>query len=81
MMYDDRMRTTLDLDDDVLQAIKERAALQKKTAGQLLSELAREALCPLVKYTIRNGVPVIHGRPGSRIITTANVKRWMDEDV
>jgi hypothetical protein len=75
------MRTTLDIDDDVLQAAKERAAVQKKTAGQVLSELAREALCPRRKYKLRNGVPVIHRRPGSPIITSADVKRWMDEDI
>lgn len=38
------MRTTLDLDDDVLLAVKERARRQKRTAGEVLSELAREAL-------------------------------------
>ena len=40
------MRTTLDIDDDVLQAAKELGGLQKKTAGQILSELARKALAP-----------------------------------
>jgi len=75
------MRTTLDIDDDVLQAAKERAAVQKKTAGQVLSELAREALCPPRTYKLRNGVPVIHRRRGSPIITSADVKRWMDEDI
>jgi hypothetical protein len=38
------MRTTLDIADDVLQAAKELARRQKKTAGQVLSELARKAL-------------------------------------
>jgi len=38
------MRTTLDIDDDVLQAAKELAEAEKKTAGQVLSELARKAL-------------------------------------
>jgi hypothetical protein len=75
------MRTTLDIDDDVLQAVKERAAMQKKTAGKLVSEMMREALCPPTKYTIRNGVPIIHRKPGSRIITNEDVKRWMDEDI
>ena len=46
-MRDDRsVRTTLDIDDDVLQAAKELGGLQKKTAGQILSELARKALAP-----------------------------------
>jgi len=38
------MRTTLDIDTDVLQAAKERARREKKTAGAVISELARQAL-------------------------------------
>ncbi len=38
------MRTTLSLDDDVLLAVKERARREKRTAGEVLSELARLAL-------------------------------------
>lgn len=38
------MRTTLDIADDVLQAAKERARHEKKTAGQVISDLARRAL-------------------------------------
>ena len=38
------MRTTLDIDDDVLQAAKERARRDKKTTGEVISELARRAL-------------------------------------
>ena len=38
------MRTTLDIAEDVLQAAKERARRENKTAGQVISELARAAL-------------------------------------
>lgn len=38
------MRTTLDLDSDVLQAAKELAKREGKTAGQVISELVRRAL-------------------------------------
>jgi hypothetical protein len=38
------MRTTLDIDDDILQAAKELARAEKKTAGQVISELARRGL-------------------------------------
>lgn len=38
------MRTTLSLDDDVLMAVKERARRERRSAGDVLSELAREAL-------------------------------------
>ena len=38
------MRTTLDIADDVLMAVKERARRERRSAGAVLSELAREAL-------------------------------------
>ena len=38
------MRTTLDIDESVLAAVKELARRQGKTAGEVLSALARQAL-------------------------------------
>ena len=38
------MRTTLNIDDDVLVAAKELARRERKTAGEFVSELMREAL-------------------------------------
>ena len=38
------MRTTLNIADDVLYAVKERARRQNRSAGEVLSDLAREAL-------------------------------------
>jgi hypothetical protein len=38
------MRTTINLDEDVLLAVQERARREKRSAGQVLSELARQAL-------------------------------------
>ena len=38
------MRTTLDLADDVLLAVKERARREQRSAGEVISDLAREAL-------------------------------------
>ena len=38
------MRTTLDIANDVLHAAKERARREKKTTGEVISELARSAL-------------------------------------
>jgi len=57
------MRTTLDIDDDILQAAKELAAVHGKTAGQVVSELARCALAPATTHRLRNGVPVLPRRP------------------
>jgi hypothetical protein len=38
------MRTTLDIADDVLMAVKERARREKRSAGEVLSDCAREGL-------------------------------------
>ncbi|MGI8426244.1 MAG: CopG family transcriptional regulator [Actinomycetota bacterium] len=38
------MRTTLNVDEDVLLAVKERARREKRSTGQILSDLARQAL-------------------------------------
>jgi hypothetical protein len=64
-MFDDPLvRTTLDIDEDVLQAAKEIAAGRRRTAGQVLSELARKGLAGAEgSARIRNGVPLLPRRP------------------
>jgi hypothetical protein len=75
-----RMRTTLDIDDDVLQAAKELAAAHGTTAGQALSELARKGLSQPRRATVRNGVPVLpRRRPGSPKPTMRLVNELRDE--
>jgi hypothetical protein len=57
------MRTTLDIDSDVLQAAKEIAAGRGITAGKALSDLARRGLMPKRPGRVRNGVPLLPRRP------------------
>jgi len=57
------MRTTLDLDEDIVHAAKEIAAARGTTAGKVLSELARKALTPSETRRVRNGVPLLPRRP------------------
>jgi hypothetical protein len=58
------MRTTLDLDEDILQAAKELAEARGSTAGRVLSDLARQALTPSGRSPrLRNGVPLLKPRP------------------
>jgi hypothetical protein len=60
------MRTTLDLDEDVLQAAKELAVARGTTAGKVVSELARKGLMPsTARRSVRNGVPVLPRQPAS----------------
>jgi hypothetical protein len=62
MRDDPPVRTTLDLDEDVLQAVKEMAVVHESTAGKVLSELARKALTPARAPRRRNGVPLLPRR-------------------
>lgn len=74
------MRTTLDLDDDILQAAKEIAAARGTTAGKALSELARKGLAPARAPRVRNGVPVLPRRPaGARRPTMRQVNDLRDD--
>ena len=56
------MRTTLDLDEDVLLAAKELAQAGGTTAGKVLSALARKGLTPARAARVRHGVPVLPRR-------------------
>lgn len=73
------MRTTLDLDLDVLQAAKEIGAARGISAGQVVSELVRKALAAPKPAKIRNGVPLISRKAGSPPLTMAAVNRLRDE--
>lgn len=73
------MRTTLDLDDDVLAAAKALAIHRGQTAGQVISALARKGLsAERPKARIRNGVPLLPSRPG-RIVTPDMVDEALEE--
>jgi len=80
MRDDPLMRTTLDIDDDLLQAAKELAETRRTTAGRGISDLLRKALEPGRTLKVRNGVPLLTRRPpGSPKITMKLVNELRDE--
>jgi hypothetical protein len=82
------VRTTLDIDDDVLFAAKEIAAKERKTAGKILSEFFRRAIqsgetgVSATKsgqpYAMKNGIPVLPSR--GEVVSTELVQRLMEEE-
>ena len=75
------MRTTLEIDDDVMLAAKDVARLKNQGLGRTLSELARRGLQPDVApvLEVRDGIPVwIHG-PGAIVVTSGLVRNLADE--
>ena len=78
------MRTTLDIDEDVLLAAKEIARRNGETAGQVVSELLRRALTQTV-VSFKVGEPeASYGfRPfpaGGRMVSNAQVDKLRDEE-
>lgn len=78
------MRTTLDIADDVLQAAKERAKRERKTIGEMISELARRALTTPQEPLSGKEPKAVHGlKPFARrggIVTNEMIDSLRDED-
>ena len=78
------MRTTLDIADDVLLAAKERARRENKTAGEVISELARQALTAPRPNAVAEPTAVYGFKPfASRgnVITNELIDRLRSDDV
>jgi hypothetical protein len=74
------MRTTLAIDDDVLAAAKVLASLQRKSIGEVISALARQALQPQAhRHTTRNDVPLLQTQAGNMPVTLDMVNKLRDE--
>jgi hypothetical protein len=74
------MRTTLTIDDDILEAARERADFERKTIGAVISTLARKGLCPAEPPPVyRNGIRLLPIQPGSGPVTLEHVNRLRDE--
>jgi len=73
------MRTTLDIEDDVLLAAKELARRGGLSVGKVLSQLARQALTRHDGQTARDGVPLFPIQPDAGVVTLELVNRLRDE--
>ncbi len=73
------MRTTLDIDEDVLLAMKEYAAQKGVSIGKVLSELARRALTHAPEGATRNGLPLFPVQPDAGVVTLELVNQLRDE--
>lgn len=81
MFYAGNMRTTLDIDDEILHTVKEIAQQRKTTAGNVVSSLLRESLQPKsFELQYRNGVPVLPRRPNGPTVTAVLVERLASEE-
>jgi hypothetical protein len=74
------MRTTLELDDDLVHAAKQLARQRGATMGQVVSQMIRQGLGPRNPPRVRNGVPLFVPKPGAPKPDLALVNRLRDEE-
>jgi len=74
------MRTTLSIDDDVLIAARALAEAERRSIGEVVSELARRSLRgPKRSAAHRNGLVLLPERPGG-VVTLEMVNAIRDEE-
>lgn len=74
------MRTTLDIENDVLEVAKSLARHQRLSLGKAVSDLIRKSLkSPVHNEIVRNGLRVIARRPDAESVTLDIVNKLRDE--
>jgi hypothetical protein len=74
------MRTTLNLDDDVIETAKVLASRKGQSLGVVVSELIRQAVQPTAKAPAkRNGIPLFPVARGAHPVTPGIVAELLDE--
>ena len=73
------MRTTLDLEEDVLLAAKEIAKQRGSTVGQVMSDLARQTLTRRTPVSAKHGLPLFPAQPHAGVVSLELVNHLRDE--
>jgi hypothetical protein len=73
------MRTTLDIEEDVLLAAKEIARQRGITVGRVLSDLARKSLTTKSSVLKKDGLPLFPVQPDAGVVTLELVNNLRDE--
>jgi hypothetical protein len=79
-MYNQVVRTTLDIEDDLLAMARDLARQRKATMGQVVSELIRKAVAPQSQARIRNGVQLFIPKRGAKKPNLELVNRLRDAE-
>ncbi len=78
------MRTTLDIDDDILEAAREMARREHSSAGKVVSRLLRLAIAGAVEQSAGNMEPVVGGfrpfAPSGRVVTNDAIDKLRDQE-
>ena len=75
------MRTTLSLDDDVVEIVKDYAAVKNLSLGAAVSDLVRKGIEAPPPIRMRNGIAVLDLPPGSPVFTSERVREALDAEI
>ena len=75
------MRTTLNLDDDVLELLKEYAENRAVPLGRATSELVRRGLAAPVQTRMVNGFHAVVLPANSPKVTSQKVKELLEDEI
>ena len=74
------MRTTLTLDDDVLDAARRISEARGVSIGTVVSALARRGLAPEAPSAVRNGIQLFPVRKDAGVVTPELIKELLEEN-
>jgi len=75
------MRTTVDLDEDILRVAKDIARDRDESLGRVLSDLVRRGLKPPSRTPrAGNDIPVFPRLPGAKPVTSEMVKELLESE-
>ncbi len=75
------MRTTLDLDEDILRTSKALARERGESLGRTISDLVRKGLEPSRSFRKgKDGLPVLPRVPGGKQVTLEIVKELLESE-
>ena len=74
------MRTTLDLDNDILEIARGLAAHRRQSIGRVISDHFRKSLQSSEPTLVRNGIRVIRRETGATPVTLEIVNKLRDEN-
>ena len=74
------MRTTINLDDDILQQAKNYADSRSVPLGRAVSDLVRRGLNSPVQTQVVNGFHVVVLPPNSEPVTSERVKKLLEDE-
>ncbi|MCX6602395.1 MAG: CopG family transcriptional regulator [Acidobacteria bacterium] len=67
------MRTTIDLDEDILGLVKQLAVERKESLGKVLSTLARLSLSREATAPVRDGIRLLKPLPGKVSVSLVEI--------